>query len=229
MACKLISYIRVSTKSQGESGLGLEGQQIAIARHAESTGCQVIATYTEVESGTKSMRPELAKAMAHAKRIKATLVIARLDRLARNVHFVSGLMESKVDFVACDMPSANRLTLHIMAAVAEDIAKQISDKTKMGLEAAKARGTVLGGYRAKAAAKLTPEIRARGPKAAGIAHRAAAVDAYADLLPIMLDMRAGGVSLGRIAGFLNDDGHTTRTGAKWSPVQVMRALDRAKG
>jgi DNA invertase Pin-like site-specific DNA recombinase len=225
--CKLVAYIRVSTKGQGESGLGLEGQQIAIARHAESTNCQVIATYTEVESGTKTVRPELSKAMAHAKRAGATLVIARLDRLSRNLHFLSGLMETKVDFVACDMPSANRLTLHIMAAVAEDYAKQISDKTKMGLEAAKARGTVLGGYRAKAAAKLTPEARAKAAKNAGKAHRAEAIDAYADLLPQVVEWKESGLSLSQIADRLNADGQTTRTGVSWSKVQVKRVLDRA--
>jgi DNA invertase Pin-like site-specific DNA recombinase len=226
--CKLVAYLRVSTKGQGESGLGLEGQQIAIGRHADSTGCTVIATYTEVESGTKSARPELARAMAHAKRSGATLVIARLDRLSRNLHFLSGLMETKVDFVACDMPSANRLTLHIMAAVAEDYAKQISDKTKMGLEAAKARGTTLGGYRESAAAKLTPEVRAKAAKNAGKAHRAEAVDAYADLLPVMTDLQKQGLSLAQIADRLNGDGHTTRTGTVWSKVQVKRVLDRAK-
>ncbi len=224
---KLVAYVRVSTKGQGESGLGLEGQQIAISRHTETTGCDLIATYTEVESGKRSDRPELARAMAHAKRSGATLVIARLDRLSRNLHFLSGLMEGKVEFVACDMPSANRLTLHIMAAVAEDFAKQVSDKTKMGLEAAKVRGTKLGGYREKAAAKLTPEVRAEAAKRAGESHRAEAVDAYADLLPRMVAMKGEGLSLSQIANTLNSEGQQTRTGAAWGKVQVKRVLDRA--
>lgn len=224
--CKLVAYLRVSTKGQGESGLGLEGQQIAIARYADSTSCVVIATYTEVESGTKSDRPELARAMAHARRLGATLVIARLDRLSRNLHFLSGLMEAKVEFVCCDLPGANRLTLHLMAAVAEDFAKQISDKTKMGLEAAKARGTVLGGYRAKAAEKLTPEARDKG-RASGNARQAReAVDVYADLVDDIGKLREGGASLGSIAEHLNNEGHTTRTGAAWSKSQVKRLLDR---
>lgn len=225
--CKLVAYLRVSTKAQGESGLGIEGQQLTIARHAESTGCQVIATYTEVESGRKADRPELAKALAHAKRSGATLVIARLDRLSRNLHFLSGLMESKVEFVACDMPTANRLTVQIMSAVAEDYAKQVSDKTRLSLKAAKARGTVLGGYREKAAAKLTPEVRAKAAKRAGESHRAKAVEAYADLLPTMLAWKAEGLSLAQIAERLNRDGHSTRTGAGWGKVQVKRVLDRA--
>lgn len=224
--CKLVAYLRVSTKGQGESGLGLEGQAIAIGRHAATTQYDVIATYTEVESGKNSDRPELAKAMSHAKRSKATLVIARLDRLSRNLHFLSGLMESGVDFVACDMPSANRLTLHIIAAVAEDMARQISDKTKMGLEAAKARGTVLGGYRAAAAAKLTPEARQKAAKNAGKTHKANALAAVNDLIPRIVEMRDGGATLAEIADRLTADGHTTRGGATWSKVQVKRTLDR---
>jgi DNA invertase Pin-like site-specific DNA recombinase len=223
---KLVAYQRVSTKGQGESGLGLEGQGLAIARHVAASGCTLLATYTEVESGTKSDRPELAKAMTHAKRAGATLVIARLDRLSRNLHFLSGLMESGVDFVACDMPSANRLTLHIMAAVAEDYAKQISDKTKMGLEAAKARGTILGGYRAAAAAKLTPDVTAKGRARAAASRRQGAIDTYSDLAPAILAMRSEGWSLRAIADRLNTDGHQTRKQAAWSSVQVMRVLSR---
>src|SRR4051794_9047518 len=102
--CKLVAYRRVSTKGQGESGLGLEGQEQAIAAYAVSKGCVVIAAYTEVESGRRSDRPELARALAHARRSKATLVIAKLDRLSRNVAFLANLMEGGVDFVACDNP-----------------------------------------------------------------------------------------------------------------------------
>jgi DNA invertase Pin-like site-specific DNA recombinase len=226
--CTLISYLRVSTKGQGESGLGLEAQQAAVETYRQSVGCQIVAEYQEIESGKKNDRTELAKAIAHAKRIKATLVIAKLDRLARNVYFIAGLLEAGVDFVACDCPDKDRFMIHLRASFAEEEGRKISERTKAGLEAAKARGTVLGGYRAKAAAKLTPEIRARGAKAAGVAHRAAAMDAYADLVPKMETWRSEGLSLGKIAGKLNDEGHTTRTGTKWSPVQVMRALDRAK-
>jgi DNA invertase Pin-like site-specific DNA recombinase len=226
---KLIGYRRVSTKSQGESGLGLEGQAIVIETYAQQTGSQVVATYTEVESGTKSDRPELSRAMSHAKRIGAVLVIARLDRLSRNLHFLSGLMESKVEFVACDMPSANRLTLHIMAAVAEDYAKQISDKTKIGLQAAKARGTVLGGFRAKAAEKLSPQARDMGRTKGNATQAREAVEVYADLVEEMRELRQRGHSLGEIADHLNSNGHTTRTGSAWGKVQVKRLLDRVGG
>jgi DNA invertase Pin-like site-specific DNA recombinase len=225
---KLISYIRVSTKSQGESGLGLEAQQAAVELYRQSKGCTVIAEYREVESGKKNDRTELSKAIAHAKRIKATLVIAKLDRLARNVYFIAGLLEAGVDFVACDCPDKDRFMIHLRASFAEEEGRKISERTKAGLEAAKARGTVLGGYRAKAAAKLTDAARAKAAKNGGAANRAAAVEVYADLVPMMLEWREAGLTLGRIAGLLNEQGHTTRTGANWSPVQVMRVLSRTE-
>lgn len=109
----LIAYYRVSTKKQGQSGLGLEAQQTCVADFAQSCYHNIIGAYQEIETGKKADRPELRKALAHAKRKKAVLVIAKLDRLARNVHFLSGLMEAGVDFVCCDIPSANRLTLHV--------------------------------------------------------------------------------------------------------------------
>lgn len=229
--CRLIAYRRVSTKKQGISGLGLEGQDMAIAVHAKTCGCTVVATYTEIETGKRSDRPELAKAMAHAKRIGATLVIAKLDRLSRNVHFLSGLMESGVDFVCCDMPTANRLTLHIMAAVAEDEARRISERTKTALAAAKARGVVLGGVRA-GQRPLTAEERMSGSQKGGLKAatkiRKQAIDAYANLQPKMEGMRTGGMSLGAIAERLNEEGYTTRTEKPWNATQVMRVLNRAK-
>ena len=141
---KLVAYYRVSTRKQGESGLGLEAQQLCVGDFARYGQHAVIAAYQEIETGKRSDRPELARAIAHARRAKATLVIAKLDRLARNVHFLSGLMESRIEFVCCDNPHANRLTLHILAAVAEDEARRISERTKAALAAYKARGGKLG-------------------------------------------------------------------------------------
>src|SRR5712671_4210340 len=140
----IIPYYRVSTKKQGESGLGLEGQEAAVQNYARQSGATIKANYVEVESGKRSDRPQLAKALAHARRSKATLVVAKLDRLARNVAFLSALMDSTVPFVACDNPHANRLTLHILAAVAEAEALAISQRTKAALTAYKARGGKLG-------------------------------------------------------------------------------------
>ena len=139
-AGNFIAYYRVSTDKQGKSGLGLEAQRQAVVDFINGNGNKVIAEYTEVESGKRRDRPELAKALTDCRKHKAKLVIAKLDRLARNVHFISGLMESGVDFVAVDMPQANRLTVHILAAVAEHEREMISQRTKAALAVAKERG-----------------------------------------------------------------------------------------
>jgi DNA invertase Pin-like site-specific DNA recombinase len=143
----IIAYYRVSTKRQGASGLGLEAQREAVRRYAEATHSTIKASYTEVESGKRGDRPELLKALAHAKRSKATLVVAKLDRLSRNVAFTSTLMESGVHFLCCDMPSATHLTIHILAAVAEDEARRISERTRDALAVAKSKGKPLGSAR----------------------------------------------------------------------------------
>lgn len=150
MAKNLVAYIRVSTKKQGESGLGLEAQQAAVTAYAASCHGTIIAEAKEVETAKKATtanRPELAKALARCKLTGATLVVAKLDRLARNVAFTSALMESGVEFVACDMPHANRLTIHIMAAVAEDETRRISQRTKDALARFKAGKKIPKRYR----------------------------------------------------------------------------------
>ena len=220
--CKLVAYRRVSTDKQGRSGLGLEGQEAAIAQHVVTTGCTLLATYTEVESGKRSDRPELVKALAHAKRAGAVLVIAKLDRLSRNVAFLANLMQSGVEFVACDNPTANKLTVHILAAVAEDEAERISQRTKAALQAYKARGGKLG------TDNLTDEGRVKGAEVAAQSHRERAEAAYADLMPTVRGLRSEGLSLRAIADRLNEDGHCTRTGSVWNQVQVKRLLDRAE-
>lgn len=225
MGQKLIAYYRVSTAKQGASGLGLEGQEAAVAEYTRATGGIVLRVYQEVETGKRSDRPELAKALSDCKRSKAMLVIAKLDRLARNVNFLSGLMEAGVKFVCCDMPSANRLTLHIMAAVAEDEAKRISERTKAALAAYKARGGVLGAARL-GAYRLKGGANATAARRAGEVAKALAANAYADLRPKLAELRQRGLSLRRIAGRLNDEGHTTRRGQPWNGVQVARVLGR---
>ena len=157
---KIVSYVRVSTTKQGQSGLGLDAQQAAVSQHIALTRAELVGEYVEVESGRKTdkARPQLAAALAQCKKDKAVLVVAKLDRLARNVHFISGLMESKVKFLALDMPEANELSLHIMAAFAEHEAKRISERTKAALAVAKSRGVVLG----KAGAEnLRPNVEQR--------------------------------------------------------------------
>src|SRR6266404_4008447 len=138
---KFVSYLRVSTQKQGESGLGIEAQRTAVAEYLNGGRWKLLAEYVEVESGKHNERPQLAAATTLAKATGATLIVAKLDRLARNVHFISCLMESGVDFVAADMPMTNKLTVHVLAAVAEHEREMISQRTKAALAAAKARGT----------------------------------------------------------------------------------------
>ncbi len=220
----LIAYYRVSSKRQGRSGLGLEAQQAAVAEYARQHGAKVLAGYTEVESGKRSDRPELAKAIAHAKRARATLVVAKLDRLARNVAFTSKLMDSGVDFVCCDNPHANRLTIHILAAVAEDEARRISERTKSALAAAKRRGTKLGGSNPNCR-NLTKAARKRGAKAGGLAVKQLADEAYEDMRDFFAQMRPA-LSYQQIATVLNLRGELTRRGKPWTDVAVMRACKR---
>lgn len=216
---EVISYVRVSTARQGASGLGLDAQRAAIDAFCQRTGATVAREYQEVESGKNNDRASLRKAIAHAKRIDGKLIIGKLDRLARNVHFISGLMESNIDFVACDVPEANRLLLHIMAAVAENEARAISDRTIAALQQAKARGTALGATNPKSR-NLTDEARAAGARST----QQKAIEAYANDAPRMVEMRANGSSLADIAQALNSGGHTTRNGKRWNPVQVSRVV-----
>src|SRR6516162_418624 len=141
---KFVSYLRVSTVRQGKSGLGLEAQRKAVRDYLDGGNWQLVQEFVEVESGRHSERPQLAAALAACKKHKARLVIAKLDRLSRNLAFIATLMESGVEFIAADMPFANKLTIHILAAVAEHEREAISERTKAALAAAKARGTRLG-------------------------------------------------------------------------------------
>jgi DNA invertase Pin-like site-specific DNA recombinase len=221
-----VSYIRVSTQRQGESGLGLQAQRRAVTDFCKHHGFDDAVEFREVESGKKNDRPVLREAIAYAKNSKSVLLIAKLDRLARNVAFIANLMESGVDFRACDLPEANRLLLHIMAAVAENEAKAISDRTKVALQAAKQRGTLLGAAN-PGSRNLTPEAMRTGRERGALATAAKALKEYADVLPKARAMRAGGLSLAAIAEKLNKFGHRTRTGKRFAAVQVKRILDRA--
>jgi DNA invertase Pin-like site-specific DNA recombinase len=222
---KLIPYYRVSTAKQAQSGLGLEGQKSTVQRFANAHGAEILKSYIEVESGKRADRPELAKAVAHARRAKAILTIAKLDRLARNVHFLSGLMEAGVKFMACDQPSANDLTIHILAAVAQDEAKRISERTKAALEAYKARGGKLGASRPECR-NLTTEAAKVGAERAGHVATRDADQAYTDLYPIMMALRDNGLSLRGIARHLNNEGYETRRGRAWTHIQVRAVLNR---
>lgn len=215
MTSQGIAYLRVSTAKQGKSGLGLDAQRESVAAYARAHGIEIVAEHVEIESGKRSDRPQLAAALAQAQRQKAKLIVAKLDRLARNVAFISRLMESGVDFVAVDTPFANRLTLHILAAVAEHEREMISARTKAALAAAKARGVKLGGLRGNA---HLVAAKARSAKARQQAQTTLAV--------IEQIRRSGIVSQSGIARELTARGVRTATGkVHWhqgSVRQIMR-------
>lgn len=220
---KFISYLRVSTARQGASGLGLEAQREAVSRYLNGGSWTLVQEVMEVESGKRNDRPAIAEALRLCRLHKATLVIAKLDRLARNVHFISSLMESGVDFVACDFPEANRLTVHILAAVAEHEAAMISARTKAALQAAKARGVSLGGQRGNS--ERMAVMAAKGTQASAIARRKAVVSKRSDLIPVIEVLKSEGAkSLRAIANALNSAGLTTARGGQWTATQVRRVV-----
>lgn len=216
-----IAYYRVSTDKQGRSGLGLEAQQEAVERYVRTAGGRILDVFSEVESGKRNDRPEIAAAIAASRMRRATLIIAKLDRLARNVAFVSNLMEAGIDFVACDNPFATRLTIHILAAVAEHEREMISARTIAALGAAKARGVKLGNPNLRSgnadAAQRATEVRRR--KAAEHARQ---------VLPLIESaQKAGCLSLPQIAAALTARGIRTPAGGEvWHPSQVQRVLKR---
>lgn len=216
-----ISYLRVSTQQQASSGLGIEAQRSAIARHVKG---EVIAEFVETESGKRNDRPQLLAALAACRRHRAVLVVGKLDRLARNVAFVSNLMESNVEFVACDNPHATRLTIHILAAVAENERAMISARTVAALAQAKARGTVLG----------SPSLardRNTDTRAATAAKAKSRAMADEDLRQVVADARQGGeTSIRGIADWLTTSGvPTPRGGSEWSFETTRRLLARLDG
>ena len=208
-----VSYIRVSTDKQGASGLGLAAQREAVARYL--SGKELLAEFVEVESGKRSTnRPQLIAALEMCKRKKATLLIAKLDRLARNVHFISGLMESGVDFIAVDMPTANRLTVHIMAAFAEHEAAMISSRTKAALAAAKAQGTVLGNPRWQDGIVKARQVKNPLQPATAV-------------VEMMKQHQAEGLTLRAIADKMNGLGLRTPNGCIWYAGTVRKAMMNA--
>jgi DNA invertase Pin-like site-specific DNA recombinase len=219
---KFVAYYRVSTAKQGKSGLGLEAQQEAVRTYLNGGKWEMEGEFVEVESGKRNDRPQLVEALALCRLHGATLVIAKLDRLARNVNFISNLMESTVEFTAVDFPQANRLTIHILAAVAEHEASMISARTKAALGAAKARGVSLGGNRGNIAGEAL-----KGAKASAVKRGMKAANRASDLLPVIRSAQANGASsLRQIADLLNNRGIKTARGGEWSAVQVQRVLRR---
>lgn len=217
---KWIGYLRVSTDRQGKSGLGIEAQRAAVAEYLNGGKWSLVKEFVEVESGKRTDRPMLDEAIKACRVYGAKLVIAKLDRLSRDAHFLLGLEKAGVDFVAADMPNANRLTVGIMAMVAEEERRMISKRTKEALAAAKRRGTKLGGERG-----VVPSNTARAMAIKALQFRAQA--RANDLAPIIEDLQAAGkTSLRAIADGLNELGISTARGGNWSAVQVQRVLER---
>jgi DNA invertase Pin-like site-specific DNA recombinase len=213
---KFVAYFRVSTDRQGKSGLGLEAQREAVMSYLNGGSWTLAAEFVEIESGKHSERPQLMAALAACKKLRARLVIAKLDRLSRNVAFIARLMDSGVEFIAVDNPHANKLTVHILAAVAQHEREMISQRTKDALQAAKARGKRLGNPRL---------AEARGK---AIAASTAAADAFAtNVLPIIQQIQDSGVSSFRgIAKALTARGVKTARGGQWSAAQVSDIVSR---
>lgn len=221
---KAIAYYRVSTAKQGASGLGLDAQRASVEALCTSRGWDIIAPpFVEVESGNRSDRPELTAAIDRCRLTGATLVVAKVDRLSRNLAFLATLQESGIRFVAADMPEANELTVHIMAAVAQAERKMISERTKAALAAAKARGQRLGNPNGAAAFRRA----GKGTTAAKAALKAKANGNAKQLAPTLDRLRAEGQqSLGQLAKALNAEGIMTPRGGRWHPSSVRNVLAR---
>ena len=207
MRGKFVAYYRVSTDKQGKSGLGLDAQRKAVVDYLDGGKWTLLDEFTEIESGERNDRPELEKALAACRKHRAKLVIAKLDRLSRNLAFIAMLMDRKVDFVCCDNPTATKFTIHILAAVAEHERDAISARTKAALAAAKANGKKLGNYRRIAEAK----------------QRATAARAEAVRPAVTETMH---LSTQAAADELNRRGITTASGTKWHAMQVHRVRQR---
>lgn len=211
---KFIAYYRVSTDRQGRSGLGLDAQRTAVYSYLGHSNT-LISEFTEVETGKRNDRPELLKALAECKKQRARLIIAKLDRLARNLYFISGLMESGVEFVACDVPGANRMMLQILAVFAEHEREMISKRTKEALAVAKGRGQRLGNPNPFPASLL------------GRKKNKAEADKFAETVrPLVNTLKMQGLSLRDIAAEMNSRSIKTARGGEWHATTVRNVLVR---
>jgi DNA invertase Pin-like site-specific DNA recombinase len=210
---RFVAYYRVSTDRQGRSGLGLEAQQRAVQAYLNGGEWSLVAELTEVETGKRSDRPELAKALALCRKHKAKLVIAKLDRLSRNLAFIATLMDSGVEFVAVDNPHANKLTLHILAAVAQHEREMIAERTKAALQAARQRGRVLG---RNATEHLAPRYRQE------------ALNRARELEPVLRELSGQGLSARAIARELTARKIATHRGGSWHAATIQRMLRRVE-
>lgn len=215
---RFVSYLRVSTLQQGRSGLGLEAQRAAVAAHLKNCKGELLQEFVETETGkgcnALERRPQLRAALAFCKKTGATLLIAKLDRLARNVHFISGLLETGVDFLAADMPAASKTMIQMFSVLAEWERDQISARTKAALAAAKARGVELG---VSGPANLRRNVEERQQAAKTFAEK---------LMPVLSGLQAAGLSQSQQVARLNEIGITAPRGGRWSRTQLQRTLKR---
>lgn len=218
---QFVAYYRVSTDRQGRSGLGLDAQREAVHNFLGQRPHTLIEELVEVESGRNADRPQLAEAFALCRLHRATLIIAKLDRLARSVAFVSNILDSGVDFVAADFPEANRLTIHILSAVAEHEARMISERTKAALSAARARGIILGGDRGN-----LPGVAAKGALASAKVRSQRAAERARDLMPVITHLRDAGHSFAAVATELEQRGIPAARGGIWTGQKVSRLVHR---
>jgi DNA invertase Pin-like site-specific DNA recombinase len=217
----LIGYVRVSTTQQGRSGLGIEAQREALARFAASEGFELVRVFVEVETGKGAdaldRRPQLAAALSEARRQRCSVAVAKLDRLSRDVHFISGLMAHRVPFLVAELgPDVDPFILHLFAALAEKERAMIATRTKAALAAAKARGVKLGGPKLAEARKAAVERNV-----ANADHHAA------NVLPVIRQIQRSGASLHQIANALNARGIATARGGRWYAKSVSNALARS--
>lgn len=226
-ARKLVSYIRVSTAKQGRSGLGVEAQREALARFAAAEGFALAGEFVEVETGKGAdaldRRPKLAGALAEARRHHCAVAVAKLDRLSRDVHFISGLMAHRVPFIVAELGAdVDPFILHLFAALAEKERAMISARTRSALSAAKGRGVKLGNP------ALRNRLRAQRIRRAAVAGIQSSADRHAAaVIPIIKEIqRAGADTLRKVADALNKRGIATPRGGSWHATSVKNALDR---
>lgn len=216
---RFVSYLRVSTVRQGQSGLGLEAQRSSVSGYLHGINGQLISEFVEIESGKNNDRPQLHRALSACRIHGATLIVARLDRLARNAHFLLGLKEGGVEFICVDMPSANTLTIGIMAMVAQEEARMISSRTKAALQAAKARGVKLGSPNS-----LTSQAQSRGTQRSAEVRQSHAARWRADILPIVQTVHGEHLTYRTTARILNTQRVPARRGGQWTAAQVRRLV-----
>ena len=220
---KYVVYYRVSTKRQGRSGLGLKGQENAVMAFLNGSKSRIVAEYTEIESGKRDDRPQFQKAVKSAQENDATLLVAKLDRLSRDLHFVTGLQKEGIDFTACDMPDANRLTINIIAVMAQQEREMISERTRTALKAAKAKGRKLGA----ANRKIKKALRAKGWKNSIKTRRERALRFAENLRPKIEELRISeGKPLQKIVDHFNSYAVPAPMGGGWSISQLQRVMTR---